>query len=363
MCAFYAPFRNKNQVSPAYYAGMNALSHIAEHRIKMIREDLSPLGPFLENPRVTEIMINRPDAVFVEEGGEMNLVDIKFKPEDIQKLITAIGRRMRTDPSRENEDAIVDADLDSLRFSAIYNPISVDSDCITIRKHAPVNYSLSQLEEMGGFDPILRTPLQMNPVEPAPNERPSEFLHRVVANRYTTLFSGMTGSAKTTFIKACLQAVPSEERVISAEDVLELVVPHVNRIRLLTSKPTAKNGGVSMRRLLKAMLRSRPDRIIVGEVRDGAAYDMLDAWASGHPGIGSMHASSGLGALHRLESMIMEGVPADSSLPLFSIRQKIAQSVNFVVHCTRKDGRRGLAELIRVDGIDEAGHYQFTRIY
>jgi len=342
---------------------MNAISSIAQHRISMIREDLAPLRPFLENPRVTEIMINRHDAVFVEEGGQMNLVDIKFRPEEVQKLIVAIARRMRTDSSRENEHSIIDADLDSLRFCAIHHPISVDSDCITIRKHAAVNYSLNQLEEMGGFDPVLRTPTESVQVEPTANERPCEFIHRIIADRHTTLFTGMTGSAKTTFMKACLQAVPTEERVISAEDVLELVVPHQNRIRLLTSKPNATSGGVTMRRLLKAMLRSRPDRIIVGEVRDGAAYDMVDAWASGHPGIGSMHASSSLGGLHRLESLLMEGVPPDSSLPLFSIRQKIAQSVSFVLHCTRKAGRRGLAELIRVDGIDEAGHYQVTRIY
>jgi pilus assembly protein CpaF len=226
---------------------------------------------------------------------------------------------------------------DGSRIAAMLPPVA-EGIVLTVRKFRPNWFRLEELVANGTVSHAFR-----------------DQLTEAVTRRQNILISGPTGSGKTTLVKALLDLVPEQERVLLIEDTAELPLDRPNRVRF-----TAREG-VSIRDLLKASLRLRPDRIVVGEVRDGAAYDLLQGLNTGHAGsISTLHASSASHALNRLARLALQ---ADTGLPFSSIQSEIGDAFQFVAHIERRDCRRALTELIRIDGFHSGeGNWQHVSI-
>jgi pilus assembly protein CpaF len=290
------------------------------------------------SPDYSEVCVNEDGRVFVEAAGSNTMVELAgIAPARVQ-LRHAVNAIARTLARREADEAnpILNARLpDGSRIAAMLPPVT-EGIVLTIGKFRPNWFTLAELVANGTVSHVFR-----------------DQLIEAVARRENILISGPTGSGKTTLVKALLDLIPQEERVLLIEDTAELPLDRPNRVRF-----TAREG-VSVRDLLKASLRHRPDRIIVGEVRDGAAYDLLQALNTGHAGsISTLHASSTTHALNRLARLALQ---ADTGLPFSSIQSEIADAIQYVAHIERRDCRRELTELIRIDGFHpEDGKWQLA---
>jgi pilus assembly protein CpaF len=279
------------------------------------------------SPDYTEICVNEDGRVFVEAAGSNAMLELAgITPKQVQ-LRHAVNAIARTLARREADEAnpILNARLpDGSRVAAMLPPVT-EGVVLTVRKFRPNWFTLEELVTNRTLSPGFH-----------------DELFEAVGRRQNILISGSTGSGKTTLVKALLDLIPEEERVLLIEDTAELPLQRPNRVRL-----TAREG-VSIRDLLKASLRHRPDRIIVGEVRDGAAYDLLQALNTGHAGsISTLHASSALHALNRLARLALQ---ADTRLPFSSIQSEIGDAIQYVAHIERRGARREVTELIRVTG-------------
>ena len=294
-----------------------------------------PLEPLLNDLDVTEVMVNGPDHVFVERGGKLTRVDTGFNDEahlrrTIDKIVTAVGRRV------DESSPMVDARLrDGSRVNVVVPPIAVDGSSLTIRKFAADPYTADDLVTFGTFTPVLR-----------------DFLDACVRGRLNILISGGTGSGKTTTLNVLSSAIPDGERIVTIEDAAELQLhqDHVLRLECRPSNIEGK-GQISIRDLVRNSLRMRPDRIVVGEVRDGAALDMLQAMNTGHDGsLATAHSNGPRDSLSRLETMVlMAGV----DLPVRAIREQVASAIDLVVHQSRiKDGSRRITHVTEVVGME-----------
>ena len=296
---------------------------------------LGPLEPLLKDPTITDILVNGSDQVFVERYGVLEPTPVRFKDEKhllriIQKIVSAVGRRV------DESAPMVDARLaDGSRVNAVVPPLAIDGSLLSIRKFARIPISMDRLVEIGSV------PQQV-----------AEVLKAVVGSRRNVLISGGTGSGKTTMLNAMSAFIDGRERIVTIEDSAELQLQQQHVVRLETRPPNIEGKGeVAQRDLVKNSLRMRPDRIIVGEVRAGEAFDMLQAMNTGHEGsMTTVHANTPRDALSRVEQMIgMSGV----DMPARSARSQIASAVNVVIQVGRlADGRRRLMSLAELTGME-----------
>ena len=320
-------------------------------RIKLRKElfntvrRMDVLSEFLEDESVTEIMINGYDNIFIERFGRVYKVDQTFENEErlasiIQQIVAGCNRIV-------NEAVpIVDARLaDGSRVNVVLPPISLNGPTMTIRKFPKEKMTMERLIEVGAL-----------------SEDAAEFLKRLVKARYNIFVSGGTGAGKTTFLNALSDYIPQQERVITIEDSAELQLKNVVNLVRLESRNSNVEGtnAVTIRELIKSSLRMRPDRVIVGEVRNAAAIDMLAAMNTGHDGsLSTGHANSSGDMITRLESMVLMGM----ELPLEAVRRQIASAVDVIIHLGRlRDGSRKVLEIAEVTGMRE-GLVELHTIY
>ena len=296
---------------------------------------LGPLEPLLEDPEITEIMVNGPYNVYIEQRGKIGASHTVFKDTDhvmniINRIVTSIGRRI------DESSPMVDARLsDGSRVNAVIPPISLSGPTITIRKFS-------------------KNPLQVNDLIKFTSVSPKmmSFLEACVKGRLNIIVSGGTGSGKTTLLSILSGYIPSDERIITIEDAAELQLRQ-KHVVTLESRPAniEGTGEITIRDLVRNALRMRPDRIIVGEVRSGETLDMLQAMNTGHDGsLTTAHANSPRDLLSRLETMVlMSGM----EIPVKAIREQIASAIDLIVHQARfKDGSRKIVNITEVVGME-----------
>ncbi|WP_338112494.1 CpaF family protein [Sphingomicrobium nitratireducens] len=296
---------------------------------------LGPLEPLLKDTTITDILVNGFERIYVERYGVLEPTKVRFKDERhliriIQKIVSAVGRRI------DESSPLVDARLaDGSRVNAVVPPLALDGSLLSIRKFAKVPISLDRLVEIGSV------PQQV-----------AEVLEGIVKARRNVLISGGTGSGKTTMLNAMSAFIDHSERIVTIEDSAELQLQQDHVARLETRPPNIEGRGeITQRDLVKNALRMRPDRIIVGEVRAGEAFDMLQAMNTGHEGsMTTVHANTPRDSLSRVEQMIgMSGI----DIPAKAARQQIASAINVVIQVSRlSDGRRKLVSLSEITGME-----------
>ena len=294
-----------------------------------------PLEPFLRDRNVTEIMVNGANQIYVERNGQIHPVNAAFTDDNhlrrtIEKIVGRIGRRI------DESSPMVDARLlDGSRVNAVLPPVSLDGPMLTIRKFAADPLTVQDLVEFGTMTAAT-----------------ANLLAACVRGKLNILISGGTGSGKTTTLNVLSSFVPANERIVTIEDAAELQLRQEHVVRM-ESRPSniEGRGEITTRDLVRNSLRMRPDRIIVGEVRDGAAVDMLQAMNTGHDGsLTTLHANSPRDALSRLETMVlMAGV----DLPTRAIREQAASALDLIVHQSRlRDGTRRITHITEVTGME-----------
>ena len=305
---------------------------------------LDLLSELLDDPGITEIMINSPDEIFVEKKGQMEKWDKTFQSTEqlsdlIQQIVSRINRAVNT------KSPIVDARLeDGSRVHVVLPPIALKGPTVTIRKFPePITMDkLIQLESL--------------------NEDAADFLKSLVRASYNIFISGGTNSGKTTFLNALSQYIPKNERIITIEDSAELQIQEVENLVSLESRNANAEGegAISISDLIKASLRMSPNRIIVGEVRGKECLDMLNAMNTGHDGsISTGHGNSSRDMLRRMETMVLQG----ADLPLSSIRNMIASAIEIMVHLGRtKDHKRRVLEISEIMGVENE-EVQLKKLY
>ena len=294
-----------------------------------------PIQPLLDDPDVTEVMVNGPKKVFIEKGGKLTKTGVTFDDDDhveriIDRIILPLGRRVDAD------SPTVDARLpDGSRVNAIIRPVAIDGPSITIRKFKKDKLSMDQLVAFGSL-----------------TKNMAEFLRACVLAHLNVVISGGTGSGKTTLLNVLSGFIQEEERIVTIEDAAELQLQQEHVVRLETKVAnTDGKGSVTIRDLVRNSLRMRPDRIVVGECRGGEALDMLQAMNTGHDGsLTTLHANTPRDALSRLETMVlMSGM----DLPLKVVRQQISAAVDLIVQQSRlKDGARKVTAITEVVGME-----------
>ncbi len=294
-----------------------------------------PLEPFLRDAEVTEVMVNGPHSIYIERAGRITPVDAGFTDEahlrrTIEKIVARVGRRV------DEASPMVDARLpDGSRVNAVVPPLALDGSLLTIRKFATDPY---QIEDLISFGTVTR--------------QVADFLYSCVAGRLNVLVSGGTGTGKTTTLNVLSSFIPAEERIVTIEDSAELQLHQEHVLRLETRPRNIEGRGeVTIRDLVRNSLRMRPDRIVVGEIRDAAALDMLQAMNTGHDGsICTVHANSPRDALARVETMVLM---AGIELPIRAIREQVASALDLIVHLSRlKDGSRRITHITEVVGME-----------
>ena len=296
---------------------------------------LGPIQPLLEDDRVTEVMVNGPNHVYVELGGKTVLTNLKFRDEDdlvnvIQFIVRSVGRRI------DERSPLCDARLaDGSRVNAVVRPLAIDGPLLTIRKFARDPFQVEDLINFGTC-----------------SEGGFGFLKACVLAKANIIVSGGTGTGKTTFLNVLSGFIPPEDRIVTVEDAAELQL-HQEHVCRLESRPPDINGEgrVTIRDLVINTLRMRPERIVVGECRGGEALDMLQAMNTGHDGsMTTVHSNSPRDALARLETLVlMSGM----DLPVKAIRQQIAGAINIFVQLNRlRDGSRKVTHVTEVVGME-----------
>jgi pilus assembly protein CpaF len=299
---------------------------------------LGPIQPFLLDPTVTEIMVNAPDAVFVERQGKLEKTDVVFDDHQhirtiIERIVSKVGRRI------DDSVPMVDARLpDGSRVNAVLPPLTIGSPTLTIRKFSQVAMGIDTLVAYGTL------------TEPV-----STFLRACVESKCNILICGGTGSGKTTLLNALSAFIPEGERIIAVEDTAELQLQRDHVVRMEARPANVEGAGkVDIRDLVRNALRMRPDRIVVGECRGGEALDMLQAMNTGHEGsLTTLHANSSQAGLSRLETMVLT---AGVDLPHRAIREQVVEAIDVIIQLTRlADGSRRVVEICEVAGIDSDG--------
>ncbi len=294
-----------------------------------------PIQPLLDDPEVSEIMVNGPKQVYVERRGRLELTDVEFEDDRhvlhlIEKIVAPLGRRI------DEASPMVDARLpDGSRVNAIIPPLALRGPCVTIRKFARDPLTIEDLIRLGTLTAEMAV-----------------FLEAAVRARFNIVVSGGTGSGKTTTLNVLSSFIPPDERIVTIEDAAELQLRQEHVVPLETRPANLEGRGeVTIRQLVKNALRMRPDRIVVGEVRGGEALDMLQAMNTGHDGsLTTAHANGPRDLLSRLETMVLM---AGMELPVRAIREQIASAIDLIVQTARlKDGSRRVTHITEVQGME-----------
>ena len=338
------------------------LRPLEANAVKMFFHALEPLREQLEAPDLAEIMINNYESVWVEHRGVMSKLDVKLAPANLEGAIHALASSVEKSANAGSEKGIINAGHQSLRIAAVMSPTAIDGHALSIRKHRESKLSLSDYVAMGAFSATNARPeaahaiLFEEGIQDAALERA---LKALVQSRKNILVAGGTSAGKTTFLNAMVGEIPDDQRVITIEDTMELKVGVPNKVRLLSNLD--KN--VSTQLLVALCLRFRPDRIIVGEVRAGEAYDLLQALNTGHDGgLASIHANTARTALGRLESLARLGIPSGSRWELDDMRKNIADCFNYVVHFRRTGEMRHISEILEIRGFRN-NDYDLNRVF
>lgn len=298
---------------------------------------LGPLEPLLRDPKISDILVNDKDHVFIEKGGLLQRVNTSFRDDRhllqiIDRIVSRVGRRV------DESSPMVDARLpDGSRVNAIIPPLALDGPSLSIRRFGTGPLAANQLVALKSISAEMM-----------------EVLSAAVKAKISIVVSGGTGAGKTTFMNILSQYIPHSERLVTIEDAAELRLAQENIVRLETRPPNIEGqGAIRQRQLLSNALRMRPDRIIIGEVRGEEAFDMLQAMNTGHEGsMTTVHANTPRDAISRLESMVAMG---NMNLNEKSVRQQIASAVSIVVQATRMtDGTRKVTSVTEITGMEEA---------
>ncbi len=297
---------------------------------------LGPLEPLMQDPTVSDILVNGSKEVYIERRGKLERTRVIFRDDAhllqvIERIVSAVGRRV------DESSPMVDARLpDGSRVNAVIPPLALDGPVLSIRRFAADPYRMSDMVEFGTLPSGL-----------------AEILRAAVQARLNILVSGGTGAGKTTILNVLSNAIPNTERIVTIEDSAELQLQQEHVVRVETRPPNIEGqGAVTQRDLLRNALRMRPDRIVVGEVRGPEVLDMLQAMNTGHDGsLSTVHANSPRDALSRLETMVlMSGI----SLPVRAMRDYIASALDLIVHLARlSDGTRKVTRVTEVVGMEE----------
>ncbi len=313
----------------------------AEQRLVLIDDvaddalGLGPLQRLLDDPTVTEVMVNGPDHIYVERKGRLLRTGSSFRSEErlrrvIERIVSRVGRRI------DESSPLVDARLpDGSRVNAIIPPLAVGGSALTIRKFASDPFQTRDLVELGTI-----------------TEKMGELLYACVQARLNIIVSGGTGTGKTTMLNVLSSYIPADDRVVTIEDSVELQLQQEHVVRLESRPQNIEGRGeVTIRDLVRNSLRMRPDRIVVGECRGGEALDMLQAMNTGHDGsLSTVHANSPRDAISRLETL---SLMAGMDLPLRAVREQVASAVDLIIHVSRlRDGTRRVTHLTEVLGME-----------
>lgn len=294
-----------------------------------------PIQDLIDDPSVSEVMVNGSDSVYVERQGTITKTERTFDSDDHLRRI--IDRLLRTSGRRVDQASpMVDARLaDGSRLNVILPPLAVDGPALTIRKFHASGFTIEDLVSRSTLSDVA-----------------SDFLRTAVAGKLNMLVSGGTGTGKTTLLNVLSDFIDPDERVVTIEDAVELTPRMHNLIRLETRPPNAEGRGeIVVRDLVRNALRMRPDRIIVGEVRGSETIDMLQAMNTGHEGsLSTVHANSPRDALRRLETMVLLG---GTELPLRAVREQVSHSIDVIIHLTRDPlGRRFVSRITEIVGME-----------
>ena len=296
---------------------------------------LGPLEPLLQDPEISDIMVNGAGNVYIEKHGKLHKTEVTFKDDDhlmtiIERIVSKVGRRV------DESTPLVDARLpDGSRVNVIIPPLALDGPALSIRRF--------------GIDPLRMENLVANK---SLTEEMAKVFDAMVRARLNILVSGGTGAGKTTLLNILSASVPNDERIVTIEDSAELILQQEHVVRLETRPPNIEGRGtVTQRDLVRNALRMRPDRIILGEVRGGEALDMLQAMNTGHDGsISTVHANSPRDALSRLETMVLM---AGFELPAKAIREQVSAALNVIIQVARlSDGARKIVKVSEVTGME-----------
>lgn len=317
------------------------LSLTSDERRRLIQDieddalGLGPLQRLLADSDVTEIMVNGHNSIYVERNGKLTLSGFRFNSEEhlrrvIERIVARVGRRI------DENSPLVDARLmDGSRVNAIIPPLAVHGSSLTIRKFSETPYEVADLVRFG----TMTRPI-------------AELLYACVNARLNILVSGGTGTGKTTLLNVLSSFIPSDERIVTIEDAVELKLQQEHVVSLESRPPNIEGSGeITIRDLVRNSLRMRPDRIVVGECRGGESLDMLQAMNTGHDGsISTLHANSPRDAVARLETMVLM---AGMDLPMRAIREQIASAVDLIIQLTRmRDGSRRITAVTEVLGME-----------
>ena len=318
------------------YLSISERSEIVNEIYSTIR-GLGILDSILSDESVTEVMVNGPESIFIERSGRLLKLDRRFESERrlldvIQRIVGMAGREVNT------ANPICDTRLpDGSRVSVVLPPVSLSGPVLTVRKFGRTPMTVENLIEYGSI-----------------TEEIADKLKLLVKAKYNIFVSGGTGSGKTTFLNALSNFIPKDERIITIEDSAELKLNGVGNLVSLEARNAnaSGEGRITIRDLIRASLRMRPERIIVGEIRGEEALDMLQAMNTGHDGsLSTGHANSAQDMLHRIETMVLQG---SEGLPLPAIRQQIASAIDIMIHLSRlRDHSRKTMEITEIAGCEQ----------
>ncbi len=307
---------------------------------------MAPIKAFLDDPGVTEVMINRADDIYIEKDGKVIHTDARF--DDQEAYEAAINNVLQfTGRSLSDDQPLIDSRLpDGSRVHVAKAPCSRNGTSVAIRKFSQMVLDIDWLIELGTITAQAR-----------------DFLRLAVNAEQNLLVAGGTSSGKTSLLNALSSFIPDDQRIVVIEDSAELQLQKNHLISLEAQQPDRYGRGeVTIRELFRSSLRLRPDRIIIGEVRGGEALDMIQAMTSGHGGsMGTLHANSTADTLNRLETMALM---SKVELPLFALRSQIASAIDLIIHMSRHiGGRRLVTQISEVDQVDDAGNYMLRDLF
>lgn len=323
---------------------------------ELLQTHLRQVYHHLHNPEVQEVMINSPTNIWLERNGEYERLDIEISVAALSSAITILGNL-----NRKNITQVMDCRLPGLRIAATLPPVAVHGPSMSIRRHSARSFTLDDYLASGALDPQRTIKLALASSGERPNDEDvaagrdglARFLAWMVQARVNYMITGSTSSGKTALLNALATLIPATDRVVTIEDTAELQIQVPNWVSFEANAAS----GIAIRDLVRHTLRYRPNRILVGEIRGAEAFDMVDAYNTGHPGSAvSFHSDSAELGLSRLENMVRMA-PEASNWPLADLRRQIAATFRFVVHASNVRGHRGPTEVIEILGAHDAGYH------